>query len=117
MRISKFGAASLLSETLILTVLTAREKASRYTYGSALRRRNVSLEQYEAMAAAQQHCCAVCNQPERANRRLSLDHDHETGRNRQLLCAKCNKAIGLFDDSPELLIEAAAYLHKHGKVS
>lgn len=40
-----------------------------------------------------------------------VDHCHETGQVRGLLCNLCNQALGLFKDSPELLARATAYLH------
>lgn len=57
--------------------------------------------------------CAICQRPARGRgveARLQLDHDHRTGRIRGALCGACNKAIGLLDDSPELLIAASRYL-------
>lgn len=41
---------------------------------------------------------------------LVLDHDHVTGQ--QLLCIKCNRGLGLFNDNPELLREAASYIER-----
>ncbi len=43
-------------------------------------------------------------------RRLSIDHDHNTGDIRGLLCHNCNVAIGHLNDDPELLDAAAGYL-------
>jgi hypothetical protein len=46
--------------------------------------------------------------------RLALDHDHTTGEFRGFLCQKCNQAIGLLNDSPELLRIAAEYIEVMG---
>jgi hypothetical protein len=52
--------------------------------------------------------CQICNQTDR--RELCVDHCHSTGKVRGLLCDPCNKALGLFKDSPELLNSAIKYL-------
>lgn len=59
--------------------------------------------------------CDICKQPERAKRNgvvklLATDHDHSTGEWRGVLCQRCNHAIGLFHDNPQLLRLAADYL-------
>jgi hypothetical protein len=59
--------------------------------------------------------CDICKQPERATRNglvklLATDHDHTTGAWRGVLCQRCNQAIGLFRDNPQLLRLAADYI-------
>lgn len=55
--------------------------------------------------------CQVCGDPPSGRtKRLHIDHDHQTGRVRGLLCGPCNLAIGKLKDSPELLRRAASYL-------
>lgn len=85
-----------------------------------LRHYGLTLEEYEAKLQAQQKRCAICGEPEvLKNKRygtslsLSVDHDHDTGRVRGLLCTDCNHGLGQFKDSPELLEAAAAYLRRH----
>lgn len=50
--------------------------------------------------------CTIC----RGDNRLTVDHDHETGKIRGVLCNTCNRALGMFRDSPELLVRAILYL-------
>jgi len=69
-------------------------------------------ELYEKMFVLQDNVCAICHKECVSRRRLSVDHDHETGEIRGLLCAKCNRAIGLLRDDPALVEEAARYLRK-----
>lgn len=54
--------------------------------------------------------CAICKAPEALDRTLSLDHCHETGEIRGLLCNACNVGLGCFRDSPDKLIAASEYL-------
>jgi hypothetical protein len=76
---------------------------------------------YATMLERQGGRCAICSHAETAMNRdgrmnpLAVDHDHETRAVRALLCSRCNRGLGLFKDDPELLIQAAAYLARHGK--
>ncbi len=55
--------------------------------------------------------CEMCGVPEmELNKKLQMDHNHETGEFRGFLCGKCNKALGLLNDSRELLTNALRYL-------
>lgn len=70
------------------------------------------------MVAAQDGLCAICGKGETdtfkgKTKRLSVDHDHATGDIRSLLCARCNRGIGMFLDEPRLLRLAAIYLEQH----
>ena len=58
--------------------------------------------------------CEVCGTPEiECNRKLHMDHNHETGGFRGWLCSKCNHALGLFNDNPDVLERAAQYIRLH----
>lgn len=74
----------------------------------------ISVEQYNEMLASQGGVCAICKNPETHQRagvwNLSVDHCHETGRVRGLLCNNCNRGIGLLRDSAGLCRAAAEYL-------
>jgi hypothetical protein len=80
------------------------------------RKFGVTIAEYEAMLAAQGGRCAVCRNPEKRGRRgggtklLAVDHDHETGQVRGLVCHDCNTGLGMFLEDPELLERAAEYL-------
>jgi len=69
--------------------------------------------EYDAKLKKQNGVCAICKLPEPVpNRRLSVDHDHETGQRRGLLCTKCNIGLGWFKEDPRLLFAAALYIKK-----
>lgn len=69
----------------------------------------LTAQDYDALFEKQGRACAICKQmPERY--RLHVDHCHETGRVRGLLCVACNTALGLFKDSVSRLQAAITYL-------
>ena len=67
-------------------------------------------EKYHKLLKSQKNKCAVCFEPEKPDKKLHIDHSHVTGRVRGLLCARCNKALGLLLDSPILLGRLIGYL-------
>lgn len=97
-------------------LIQARQKANRVNNPDYNRRawlRNqygITVEEYVVMAEVQQGLCAICRRGCPRNSRLSVDHDHDTGRVRGLLCDTCNKVLGMVEDSPERLRAAADYL-------
>jgi hypothetical protein len=83
-----------------------------------LRRRGFSLADYQALWEAQNGKCAICGVKEGHRSRygracqLALDHDHRTGKARGLLCNSCNRGLGRFKDSIEVLEAAVRYLKR-----
>lgn len=78
---------------------------------------NLTVEDYAILLQNQCGVCCICKQPEttiveNALMPLSVDHDHKTGKVRGLLCFKCNRGLGQFNDSPVLLRTAADYLER-----
>lgn len=72
---------------------------------------NMTLHEYDQMFIRQNGLCAICEKPE-INRRLSVDHNHETGEVRGLLCVRCNNALSVIENDD--FVEAAKkYLHKY----
>lgn len=72
-------------------------------------------EEYDAILAAQGGVCALCERPPMPGISLHVDHDHGTGEIRGLLCVRCNNALGLFREDPDLLERAARYVTKDAK--
>lgn len=83
-------------------------------------RYGITADQYEAMVAERGGICDICKQPPSAentrahwNGKLCIDHCHDTGKVRGLLCNDCNLAVG-YGKNPDVLIRAAEYLRLHG---
>lgn len=88
--------------------LYAKNRDARISYRMN-RKYGVTLEEYAAMLAAQGGGCAICGAKQK-KRRLAVDHDHETGEVRGLLCSPCNTGLGQFKDKAALLARAIDYL-------
>jgi len=109
----------LNSANIYVCVGCRRENASKYRAknkdtirlkGRAARYK-VSLDYILSLFELQENRCAICRSPiEFDNSRI--DHNHETGKVRGILCVSCNTGIGLLQDSPEVLESAAKYLKK-----
>lgn len=83
-----------------------RKKKNRW-----LRKYGITIDQFDAMLAEQNGGCALCY---RKSERLHVDHDHETGRVRGLLCHQCNWYLGTIDADPEIMIRIALYRTTEG---
>jgi len=66
---------------------------------------------YNQMLAEQNGGCAICGGA--GKRAMAVDHDHESGCNRELLCVRCNTLIGSARESADILRAAARYLDRH----
>lgn len=85
----------------------------KQTYG-------LSKIEYDKKFAEQDGKCAICKKPETAVRQgklmsLAVDHNHSTGENRDLLCVRCNRALGLIGESLFNLMNMITYILKHLK--
>lgn len=85
----------------------ARE-AARFAH--KLRAYGMSREAYERLEGEQWGRCAICGELPSTTHGLCVDHDHEMGKVRGLLCNNCNAGLGYFGDSADVLRAAAAYL-------
>jgi Recombination endonuclease VII len=72
-------------------------------------------EGWDKAFALQNGECAICGTSDFSKHPPATDHDHITGRFRGILCSACNKGLGSFKDSPEILIKAAEYLYQNGQ--
>ena len=73
----------------------------------------INLKKYNYILNKQQHRCACCGVHEKElTKRLAVDHDHNTGAIRGLLCSNCNTGIGMLGDSKEAIEAALQYFDK-----
>lgn len=79
-----------------------REKSN-----TLMRKYGITIEDYEQMLERQNGVCAICLRPESGVdksstvKQLAVDHDHETGRVRGLLCFRCNVVTARFEEIGE----------------
>lgn len=86
--------------------LKTKARKYKYEYG-------ITLEDYANLLAAQKDCCAICKKHKSEFKiAMHTDHDHKTGKIRGILCQKCNRGLGFFNDNKELLDSAKQYLNK-----
>ena len=126
LRKAEYKAERITREDGTTSYKTHREQVRHY---GLARFYGVTMAQYVEMHAAQGGCCAICRKPESAKipgrknasyedgrtRDLSVDHDHETGVVRQLLCNACNHMLGHSKENPAILRAAADYIEFHRK--
>lgn len=95
-----------------------RENARWHKDNSTLTRRyGMTVEKYNALLEKQGHRCAICrgNKIDKGRkRRFCVDHDHTTGIIRGLLCNRCNRVLGMIQDSPVLLRALEHYVSLNG---
>lgn len=72
---------------------------------------NLTPEDVDRLIEEQGGVCRLCRKPEQKGIRLSIDHDHKTGRIRGLLCTHCNwRLLGGSGDDPEFYERVVKYL-------
>ena len=84
---------------------------------------NLTLEEYNTMLESQGGVCKICGNPETAKksnsedvRMLCVDHDHDTGKVRGLLCTKCNVQLGHYEKCKPRAEEFEKYLDEAVKL-
>ena len=78
----------------------------------------MTIEAHTAMLQVQFYKCAACGDkfdPEAKLGRACVDHDHDTGAVRELLCGSCNLSLGYAKEDISRLEKLIAYLKRHGK--
>lgn len=73
---------------------------------------NLSLEEFNKMIKLQKNKCIICKRDQKNLKKpLNVDHNHKTGKIRDLLCSRCNFAVGFYENFDMTLVKK--YLDKH----
>lgn len=83
---------------------TAKKTRTKQRFG-------ISLDEYELHMKSTNGKCYICGiKPKRV---LCCDHNHKTGDIRKPLCHKCNMLVGIYENTPELLVKISEYVIEH----
>lgn len=98
----------------------AKKNKERFKTNQLKYRYGISSEEYEEKLKNQQNKCAICFEEETTSckdslRKLAVDHNHITGKVRDLLCGRCNTALGLLKENKEVLKAMLNYMEKHNE--
>lgn len=87
-----------------------RDRVLKHRYG-------INADQHNAMMVAQDNKCAICGIEggDTKSTRLFVDHDHATGKVRELLCSRCNISIGVLEQGAERILSLSKYLQAHDR--
>lgn len=93
----------------------ARKNHSYESFTYMLRcRYGIDAEDWARLANSQEMKCKICQSSISPGFGSCVDHDHNTGSIRGILCRRCNRAIGMFRDDDKLLAIAAIYIQTTG---
>jgi hypothetical protein len=105
-----------------LTYQKQYREENRRTLSDKERQRKFGItpERYSELLKSQNGTCAICKQPETATRMgkvkaLAVDHSHQSGAIRGLLCADCNTGIGKLKENIDIFLSAIQYLKYHSR--
>lgn len=94
-----------------------RHNAKKHKDRVLRKRYGITLEDYNRKVLEQENRCAICGQEETSIQKssgkvrpLSVDHNHETGQVRDLLCGRCNAVLSQVENFNELIENMEAYL-------
>ena len=95
------------------------ESKRKAHYRHTFKKYGLTQSGYEKKSKEQNGLCAICQRPETKAKtsgkveRLSIDHDHNSGKVRELLCSRCNSMLAFCNENVDTLKNAIKYLEKH----
>ncbi len=75
----------------------------------------ISIDEYEEMVEKQNNLCFICSNPPQNGLSLGVDHNHNTGKIRKLLCVNCNTMIGHSKEDVTILERTIEYIKSHAE--
>lgn len=94
------------------------DKTKKWDRTKHLKQYNLTSEKWENKFNKQKGCCAICGKHQsELKQTLNVDHNHSTGKTRDLLCTRCNNLVGKIENNFELLETVLNYLKKHNGIS
>lgn len=94
--------------------LNREQKLAKHREHVLKSRYGLTMDDYYCLLQSQGNKCAICKKE--ATKTLDVDHCHETGKVRGLLCNNCNRGLGHFQDDKHLLRNAMEYLDDNNRV-
>lgn len=92
------------------------EKAKQVNQKQKFRKYGITEAIFWQMRAIQEDRCPICKKDLPPARRAHVDHDHNTGKVRSLLCRRCNTGLG-YVENKDWIRAALAYLQHHGSLA
>lgn len=87
-----------------------QETQDRMRRNALVRKYGITVSDYDAMLVSQNSVCKICGEVNKDGKPLSVDHSHNTGKVRGLLCSKCNIALGMIRENESILSKMREYL-------
>lgn len=108
---NKTKPSGLADECKLCAKQRNKDYAERTNYDRkrALKRYNMTMDEYNVLFTAQNNTCAICKTLP-STKPLAVDHDHTTGKIRGLLCSNCNTALGLLYENPSIVANLLNYI-------
>jgi hypothetical protein len=98
-----------------------RAKHPDYHHGRNLKQRyGISVDEYQTIIASQNNACPICKVEisdtlgYKGKRAAVVDHNHDTGEVRGILCSFCNLVLGYARENTDILYKAIVYLSERG---
>lgn len=85
----------------------------KWTLKKRCSRHGITPEEFWSIYEEQDGTCPICDKAIKAEK-SAIDHNHETGEVRGILCKNCNRALGMLGDNPDNMARAEAYLLDKG---